>query len=502
MTTKRDIRSVRNGVTRGMLASGAVACALLGGGACSDLNSPTQDDLIQNPTRAKLSAAATGLFSGARTGTAGEEGGIQQFIWRVGSMGREGINLSGNNQADYGEPFYGPVLGSGFGRFLWFDRYAHIRSINIYLTALSRTTELSAAEVAASRGVANTLKALAFMYIVETRDSLGAPVDVDLRVNAPPAPFVSKDSVYRYVLGLLDSAQADLGRAGGVAFPFPIPPGLSGGVTNALDFSAPTTFVRFNRALAGKAQILRATSAGCGAPCFTAALIALGGSFISSDPADFAKGAYFGFSNGPGDTPNTLSEPLSGTTYFAPDTSKNPDSSTVIKDARKQPNGQPDQRVLDKTAPATSTHTLAGVPFEGTRKFTVYFTGGADDPNHAIPIIRDEELILLRAEANLGLGNISGAITDIDLVRVNAGKLAPYSGPPTREPVLDELLYNRRYSLLWEHGTRWIDAKRYNRLGTIPPAVPGGNVPTVMPIPDAECSARGLGSNCDPLRTP
>ena len=68
------------------------------------------------------------------------------------------------------------------------------------------------------------------------------------------------------------------------------------------------------------------------------------------------------------------------------------------------------------------------------------------------------------------------------------------------------LLYERRYSLLWEQGTRWIDARRFGLLATIPPAVSGGNVPEVMPVPAPECDARNLPSTtigdiitCTPL---
>src|SRR5438309_11534691 len=95
-------------------------------------NQPNQEDLITNPTRTKLTAAATGVFASARTD-------IQGHIWRLGSLGREGINLSGNNQPDYQEPYFLPALiGSGFGGALWLGRFAAIRNINIYLPGLDR----------------------------------------------------------------------------------------------------------------------------------------------------------------------------------------------------------------------------------------------------------------------------------------------------------------------------------------------------------------------------
>src|SRR6266516_446918 len=422
------------------LAAGAALCMLVLGAACSSFfdvkntNQPNLEDLTTNPTRTKLSAAATGVFASARTD-------IQGHIWRLGSLGREGINLSGNNQPDYQEPYFLPALiGSGFGGALWGGRYAAIRNINIYLLGLERigTGEVSLSEKAASRGMENTMKALAFTYLIVTRDSLGAPVDVDIPITAPPAPFVPKDSVYGYIVALLDSAQADLVLAGSTAFPFPIPPGLSGLAPNALDFRTPAKFIQFNRALAAKAEVLRATASTCGgtpATCWNKALAALSASFINDAPATYRQGAYFDFSTAAGDVQNGLSEPLNGVTYYA-----HPSDSV---DAQLQLGGAPDPRVIDK---------------------------------------------------------IVAAVVDLDSVRIHSGGLPPYAGLVTQPALLTELLYNRRYSLLWEQGTRWIDARRYGRLNTIPKAPPtGGDVAPVMPVPDAECNARGKQPNCTPL---
>jgi len=480
------------------LAAGAALCMLLLGAACSSFfdvqntNQPNLEDLTTNPTRTKLSAAATGVFASARTD-------IQGHIWRLGSLGREGINLSGNNQPDYQEPYFLPALiGSGFGGALWGGRYAAIRNVNIYLLGLERvgTGEVSLAEKAASRGMANTMKALAFTYLIVTRDSLGAPVDVDVPITAPPAPFVPKDSVYGYIVALLDSAQADLVRAGTTAFPFPIPPGLSGLAPNALDFSTPAKFIQFNRAVAAKAEVLRATAGTCGgtpANCWNKALAALSASFINDAPATYREGAYFDFSTAAGDVTNGLSEPLNGVTFFA-----HPSDSV---DAQLQLGGNPDQRVIDKIVAAQDTQVLGGIPeIPGEQKFTLYFTAGQADPARPIPIIRNEELILLRAEANIALSNLAAAVVDLDSVRIHSGGLPPYAGLVTQPALITELLYNRRYSLLWEQGTRWVDARRYGRLNTIPKAPPtGGDVAPVMPVPDAECNARGKPAPCTPL---
>jgi len=465
----------------------AIAAGLLVLTACEfnilNTNQPTLDDLLANPTRDKLNAAATGVLSSSRSG-------VQSFIWRLGSMGREGINLSGNNQPDYAEPFFGPVQSGGsFGGTLWLDRYQAIRTANIYLQALVNNVSMSGvdllsdAERAASRGMANTFKALGFLYLIETRAQLGAPVDVDRPVGAGPAPWVSEDSVYGYILGLLNSAQADLTAAGSTDFPFSIPPGLA-------DFNTPATFVQFNRALAAKANVLRATALnGCGgtaATCYTAALTALGQSFLSTTTADFQKAASHDFSTAPGDQTNDLSEPLDGSTFFA--------LTDDTTDAETQAGGSRDQRVRDKIAPAGAVQILGGISIPGELKFTMYLSNGAADASHPIPIIKDEELLLLRAEASWFTGAKANALLDLDNVRTNSGLL-----PPTTLTIASSdaafiagLLYERRYSLLWEQGTRWIDARRFGLLSTIPADVVGGNVPEMMPVPSTECDARNL----------
>src|SRR2546422_407151 len=282
------------------------------------------------------------------------------------------------------------------------------------------------------------------------------------------------------------------------SFPFPIPPGLGA-------FTTPADFLKFNRALAAKANVLRATAlTGChGTPatCYTAALTALGQSFLSTTLADFQSGALLDFSRTGGAQPTGLAEPLNGPTYFA--------LAADTTDAQTQAGGAKDQRVLDKIAPKEGApQTLGGISIPGTLKFTVYFSNGAADAGHPIPIIKDEELLLLRAEAEWFTGAKLQAISDLNLVRQNSGLLPPttLTVASTDAEFIAGLLYERRFSLLWEQGTRWIDARRFGLLATIPAAVAGGNVPEVMPVPASECDARNLPSTtigdiitCTPL---
>ena len=502
---------MRTRALRRLTAVASLAGALLVG-ACGDFNvtnpnQPTLDDLVTNPTRTKLSAAATGLLIGIRFD-------VTSYIWRLGSMGREGINLSGNNQPDYSEPYFGPLSGTGFGAAIWTNPYREIRNANTYIDAAPKAATvpgaqgLSAGEVSASLGFAKTLKALAFLYVVTSHGSLGAPVDVDHPITDPPAPFVSEDSVYGYIIGVLNDAQNDLTAAGGTPFPFPLSAGYSG-------FDTPATFIAFNRALAAKASLYRATALNstCGpAACYNAALAAIAAAAPTfgglPNAGAFQTGVYYDYSAGAGDLQNELSDGLDAANFFAlPD---------LITSAQFQTGGvNRDARVLNKTAAETAPapQSVGGIAITGTLKFTNYLTGGQADPNHNIPAIRNEELLLLRAEANLGLTNIAAAVTDIDFVRINSGGLPAYAGALTHDAVLAELLYNRKYSLLWEQGATWVDARRYGLLSTIP--IPPGfsnstppntnfgasNVPTRLLIPDDECRALGQESGCSPLGT-
>src|SRR6185437_12403064 len=268
----------------------------------------------------------------------------------------------------------------------------------------------------------------------ETRGPLGAPVDVDRPVTAAPAPFVSEDSVYGYIIGLLDSAQTNLKAANtaGTPFPFSMPAGF-------FTFTDPGEFNEVNRAIAAKAEVFRATALnGCnGTPanCYTAAETDLAASFYQpGDSTYFKYGASFDFSTDGGDQVNGLSDPLNSSTYYAlPD---------FLVDADTQVGGAKDLRALSKIVPAQDTQVLGGIPINGQLKFTVYFTGGAVDLNHSIPIIRDEELALLDAEAQIGLNNLAAANTILNLVRKASGNLPPdtLTGGSPKAAYIAELL--------------------------------------------------------------
>ena len=101
-----------------------------------------------------------------------------------------------------------------------------------------------------------------------------------------------------------------------------------------------------------------------------------------------------------------------------------------------------------------------------------------------VPVIRNEELILLYAEANIQNNNFPEGEKALNVIR-EGHNLADYAGPVTKDDLIDEMLYERRYSLFFE-GHRWIDLRRYGRLNELPLDRTGDDIWTMFPLPVSE----------------
>jgi hypothetical protein len=101
-----------------------------------------------------------------------------------------------------------------------------------------------------------------------------------------------------------------------------------------------------------------------------------------------------------------------------------------------------------------------------------------------IPIIHNEELILIYAEANIQTDNLAEAVKALNIIR-NGHSLPDYSGAVTKDALINEMLNQRRYSLFYE-GHRWIDMRRYDRLDQLPIDRTDDDVWSAMPIPFTE----------------
>lgn len=442
---------------------GAAALGLLLLGGCDeidvgDLNNPGLDELEESPTRVGVNTAATGLLIGLRTGIAEPNG----WIPLLGAMGREGFNLNTISDPRYvQEMFLGPLdPGSGaFGANFWTARYANIRNTVLVLNAAENVADMTDEEKEALRGYAKTIQALELLWVIVTRDANGAVIDVDRPPTGEPGPIATRAEVYDRIEQLLDEGYTHL-QAGGAAFSFRLGTGFAG-------FDTPATFAQVNRALRARVAVYLDD--------FGSALTALGQSFVST-AQPLSLGVYHVYGTASGDLTNNI---LTGT----PQIRANP---LLIAGAQTRLNGQPDLRVTTKIItddPATGSSGTTSITSD--QHFTVYPTNTSP-----VAIIRNEELILLRAEANIGLGNLAAALPDINFIRTTAGGLAPLVTLGTGDAALDELLYNKRYSLLWEGGHSWIDYRHYGKLTDLPRQVTGGVFFNKMPFPRNECLVR------------
>ncbi len=473
MTTFRFIKTVGLG-------------ALVLVGACSDkhydilnTNAPTVEQLTGSPTKATLARAALGVAAQLTNDLGGE-------ISFAAIYGREGYNLLGNDPRLTQEMLRGPLEAGGFGGSNFAGKYISLRTINTYLASIDGAPDLTAAEKAASKGYAQTLKAVHFHRLILRSGVLGTPIRVEAGLDEAPAPFVSQANVYAYMVALLDSARTSL-QAGSAAFPFPAPAGFESAAT-------PADFIKFNRALAAKIQVHRATLANGGTAAYQAALTALGESFISGS-GSMNLGVYYAFSSASGEPNNPISENLSAQRFYV--------NNSIRAGAQLKGNGQLDDRFTTKVKLATdaaTNRTQGNLPIHNDKPAMFNAPDGSADLGADIAIIRNEELLLLRAEANWFAGSKQAALDDINTVRAVSGGLPPVglTTASSNDAFTTALIYERLMSLLWEQGTRWIDARRFGKTSTLPNDRTGDQIFPNMLIPATECDARGLPVPCAP----
>jgi hypothetical protein len=445
-----------------MLSPRVLLVGVLAVAACNfDVANPNAPEpLGENPSREDVAGASVGLLAGTRVDLA-------DWVLDAAILGREAYRFDGSDPRFTTELLQGPLDpgGNAFGGDHWNEPYANIRGAKTLLAVVGTSSELSAEEQSAVSGFARTIQALEFLNVVNghTQDSI--PIDVVGDVTAAPAPFRSHADAMTEIVSLLDQGRADL-QAGGTAFPFTLPSGFTG-------FNTPETFIRFNRALRARVAVYLNDFAG--------ALTALSESFMDR-AAPLSLGVYVNHGTGPGDFANPLAQdPQVGENFVHP---------SMETDAQFQLDGVTlDQRFLDKTVPRPlrSVGSDAG-QLSSDMGWIRYTT-----PSTPIPIIRNEELILLHAEASIGIPDLVTATDDINFIRTTSGRLAAIPLLATPEAALDELLYNKRYSLMYE-GHRWIDVRHYGRLGTLPIDRPANTPPDVifstLPIPTAEVLSR------------
>ncbi len=346
-------------------------------------------------------------------------------------LGKEGTGLDNNS-------FY---LTAPYN-----TRYRVIKTCNILLDALDNTSSVSDMAKQGYRGFANTIKAMMYQQVLDLLGPNGLRFDVADPDNL--GPFISEADAETAIATLLNTANDQI-RGGD--FLFTLSPGFAG-------FDTPTTFATFNRAIAARVAA-RAGNYGAVAGF-------LGDSF--HDPAgDLSAGPQHAFSLTSGDILNPVFRPAnqSGDQIFA--------HNSVIDDAEAG-----DTR-LNKFNTRQDTSIQDGLA-------SLYESALYASSTASIDIIRNEELVLIDAEAKIQTEAFGAAVTALNVIR-NAAGLGDYAGAETRDALIDELLVQRRYSL-WGEGHRFADLRKYERLTAdfLPIDRAGDIIHQTFPIPLTE----------------
>ena len=120
----------------------------------------------------------------------------------------------------------------------------------------------------------------------------------------------------------------------------------------------------------------------------------------------------------------------------------------------------------------------------------------ATNQSRPLAILRDEELVLLRAQAYIETNQLANATADLNSVRTAYG-LTALPVFADQASARTALLYEKRYSLFFEGPQRLVDLRAYGLLkaGSTPAEVTGDPFNTAFPIPKAEADARGGTAN-------
>ena len=407
----------------------------------SDLNSPGLEAILDDPTLGDIQDLIGGLQASMRNN-------LGTYFDDVGVIGREYYRFASSDPR-----FTSDLLGRGTAILdnntfyitnPWAARYNVVKSTNVVLEAVEITNaDISNEEKDAIRGFAKTIKAYELLLNLNLTFNNGIRVDVADPANL--GPFLSYTESLAQIRALLVEGGTNLSN-GGSSFPFELSNGFTG-------FNTPATFLEFNKALSARVAAYQGD--------LTAISTFLGDSFFDLS-GDLNEGAFYVFSSDGNDVFNPMFFALNSSTAGA---------------RIAQPDFVPDAETgdlrLSKVVLRNAPLTLDGLT--GDYDVFVYTTNTSP-----IPIIRNEELILLYAEAN-HISDPVEAVNAINIIR-NAAGLSDYSGGLAPADLVDEIVRQRRYSLYAE-GHRWIDVRRFGKLNELPIDRAEDDVWTEFPIP-------------------
>jgi len=422
-----------------------------------DPNNPSVGSIANNATSQQIQFLVTGLESRHR-------GYVTNISQAWNTFGREVWYLNASDprfQTDWlGQNGRVPDRSYfGFGNTgggSWASPYQAIKQADVLQLAAANTINITETQRSAVVGFAKTIQGYQFMIPANFVYQNGIRMDVADPLN--PGPFVPYEQALDQIKIILDEGdQAFQGAAAG-DFPFKLTSGFA-------DFKTIAKLRQINRAITARLNAYRKD--------WTGVLTALDASFMDLN-GDLNAGPSHPYGAAP-DVFNPI--------YYIPNA---PVNSIIVVHPSMLDDATPgDKRVAAKffkrNEPVVVTTDAGALVGE-------YQDARWETNTDPIPYIRNEELILLKAEAHAQLDQTTEAIAAINIIRIAAG-IGSYTGATTKAALINEILYQRRYSLWAEPwGHRWIDARRYDRLNQIPTSYDKGAIFTQFPHPQAELS--------------
>ncbi len=417
----------------------AVACELE---EVKDPNFPGIGEVTLNASKVQLNSLASGQLAAARNGLA-------TYLQVTGTIGKELFNSNGT-ESRWMTELNGtrPIDNSAFYNGATTAFGLPVRQANILIASVDNTNSatVTAQEKQAYKGLANTFKGLAYLYMLNAQYTNGIRLDVTDPFN-PSKPATYAQSLAG-IAQFLDEGAAQLDAAG-TAFPFDLPASYAG-------FDTPADFKKFNRAIALRVAIYQAD--------WTKAAALLPQTFID-ETGSMDIGPKHSFNPSTPDIGNPLLNTASSIIVGV----ENVWDAAEAGDTRLSK-----VEVVDPELSYTS-----GVTYSSKYRSVLYTSA-----TQAVPIIRNEELILIAAEIAAQENDPTEAVRLIDIVRDAAG-LSGYAGATTQPALINAILKERSLSL-WYEGHRWVDMRRYNKLSEIALPVSGMVVLERLERPNAE----------------
>ena len=412
-----------------------------------DQDGPSVDGVTSEASKGQLNELVVGVESTTRNGLGIEitaSGTMARELYLFDADPRNTSDLLGKN----GTPLDN---NSFYSTAQWGGNYRAIKNANLLISAVNNTSSVNDAERDGYLGYAKTMIAYELVQVLKSYNK--ARVDVSDPDNL--GAILDFGPAIAAVRALLNEGNANLQNAGS-EFTFSLSEGFDG-------FDTPATFSQFNRAVAAVAAVY----AGDGGDAITA----LNASYFDL-MGDFTTGPKHTFGLGGNDQANPV--------FRVPSTDETPNNGdqVIVHDSWLADAETNDTRVTSKTA-ARPDPTASQDGLTGTNETRLYATNTS-----TIDLIRNEELILVYAEASI-LANVLGdAEAALNVIR-NQYTIGDYGGTTDAAALTTELLNQRRYSL-WSENHRMFDLRRYSLSSTLPIDRAGDQIFNTLPIPLTE----------------